>query len=630
MVGLAFAEGGFGLEQRHVAGLAIWLVVVALLALGLGGRALLEKPFFWAAGLIFGLAIWSAISSLWSGSVELSVAEADRVLVYLGVFLATFLIAQTDQKRQRFAEGIAIGLIMVSLVALASRLLPFVFNLSTESAGGSRLRWPLGYWNALGLFMAMAGTLSLWMSRRSLVAALRWAAAGLLPAIIVGLYVTYSRGGIGTFVIGAIVVMVLSHDRLWVLGTVLAGAIGALPAIFYIHGHFQIAEVIQYGDLAGQGVMALVLTVVGIAFALAAAWGLRRLERDGGRRTAGALAISRDPRTLRGIAIAAVIVLIILGALFGSTLWHKFTSTSEIRIPTVASEKFGEVSSGGRTQFWQAAWEGFEENPLVGHGAGTYQFSWDQLRTYDTGNTQAHSLYLQALDELGIVGGALAIGMVGLLLWTGFAAWRNASGRVRELYGALFAISVIFAIGALYDWFWQVTVLGAIFFLATGSLVAARCAQLVRARQDRGAGTTERRRFGLALVGIGVAWLTMLALIGPLLVNHEIKESNHAIEREEFEDARNHAETAKSIEPWAASPYVQLGLLAQLQGQYPEAVNRFQQAIDREDDNWTLYYLRAKAEHQAGQEKAAHASLAEANRLNPLETCLSEGFEACG
>jgi len=121
VVGLAFAEGGFGLEQRHVAGLAIWLVVVALLALGLGGRALLEKPFFWAAGLILGLAIWSAISSLWSGSVELSVAEADRVLVYLGVFLATFLIAQTDQRRQRFAEGIAIGLITVSLVAVASR-----------------------------------------------------------------------------------------------------------------------------------------------------------------------------------------------------------------------------------------------------------------------------------------------------------------------------------------------------------------------------------------------------------------------------------------------------------------------------------------------------------------------------
>src|SRR6185312_415368 len=201
-----------------------------------------------------------------------------------------FLIAQTDQRRQRFAEGIAIGLITVSLVALASRLLPFVFNLSQETAGGSRLRWPLGYWNALGLFMAMAGTLSLWMARRSLIAALRWAAAALLPAIVVGLYVTYSRGGIGTFVIGAIVVMVLSHDRLWILGTVLAGAIGALPAIFYIHGHFQIAEVAQRGDLAGQGVMALVLTVVGIAFALAVAWGLHRLERDGGRRTARALA----------------------------------------------------------------------------------------------------------------------------------------------------------------------------------------------------------------------------------------------------------------------------------------------------------------------------------------------------
>ena len=569
MVGLSFAEGGFGLEQRHVAGLAIWLVVVALLALGVGSRALLEKPFYWAAGLILGLAIWSAISSLWSGSVELSVVEADRVLVYLGIFLATFLIAQTDQRRQRFAEGIAIGLVVVSLLALASRLLPYVFNLSVEAAGGSRLRWPLGYWNALGLLLAMTGTLCLWMSRRSLVTALRWAAAAILPAILVALYLTYSRGGIATLAIGAIVLMALSHDRLWMLGTALAGVIGALPAIFYIHGHFQIAEFVELGTLSGEGVAALLLTVLGTVIALAAAWGLRRLERGAGPRTTSALRISREPRTLGGIGIAALIVVVILAVLFGGTAWNKFTSTSEIHAPQAASEKFSEVSSGGRTQFWKVAWEAFEERPLVGHGAGTYQFSWDQLRTYHTGNTQAHSLYLQALDELGIVGGVLAIGMVAFLLWTGFAAWRNAGGRSRELYAALLAVSVIFATGALYDWFWQVTVLGGIFFLATGSLAAARCAQLTRAIDDRGGATPERRRFGLAVAGLAVAWLTMLALIGPLLVNHEIGESNAAIEQEDLGSARNDAETAKSIEPWAASPYVQLGLLAQLKRQLP-------------------------------------------------------------
>ena len=95
-----------------------------MLALGAAGRATLARPFYWGSGLIGGLALLSAFSSFWSGSVELSVIEADRVLVYLGFFVAAFLIAQTGQARQRFGEGLAIALIGVALLALASRLLP--------------------------------------------------------------------------------------------------------------------------------------------------------------------------------------------------------------------------------------------------------------------------------------------------------------------------------------------------------------------------------------------------------------------------------------------------------------------------------------------------------------------------
>ena len=252
-------------------------------------------------------------------------------------------------------------------------------------------------------------------------------------------------------------------------------------------------------------------------------------------------------------------------------------------------------------------------------------------------NTQAHSLYLQALDELGIVGGLLALGTVLAMLWIGFTAWRAASGRERDLYAILLGVSLAFAVGVAYDWFWQLAVVGSVFFMATGTLVAARCGQIWRARQIARARagvdaepSQENRRFGLAIAGLAVAWLTMLALTGPLLVDHEIHASNNAAANGELESAVEHAKTARSIEPWAATPYLQLGLLAQAEGEYPEAVARFEQAIDRENHNWTLYYLRAKALHQAGEKEAAQADLAEAKRLNPLETCLSEGFEACG
>lgn len=628
------AGGGFSVSSRHLAGLIVWLIVVGLLVLGVAGRSLLAKPFYWASGLLLGFAIWSAISSLWSGSVELSVTEADRVLMYLGVFLAAFLLAQTNQRRQRFGEGIAIALILLAILALATRLLPHVFNLPFDEVKSSRLQYPLGYWNADSILFSFAAALAVWMSRRSLSRALRWFSAGVLPAVLLALYFTHSRGGVLTLIVAAGTLIVLSRDRLWYLATLLVGAVLTLPAIFVTHSYSELSNNYDFPPIVGQGLKAGAVLLAGIAVMLLAYWALRRLERARPPAVARALAISRDRRVLGGIALVGLVLVIVAGILYGESAWDKFTS-ADLGTPSGLAE----ASSHGRSQFWDVALEAFGEKPIVGHGAGTYQFSWDRLRTLHMTNTQAHSLYLQALSELGVVGGVLVLALVLFLLWTGFTAWRAAGGRERELYAVLLGVSLAFAVGVAYDWFWQLAVIGSVFFIATGILVAARCGQLwraraaTRAREGLAVETDgEGRRFGLTIVGLAVAWLTMIALTGPLLVDHEIEQSNAAAQAEppQLESAVSHAETARSIEPWAATPYLQLGLLAQLQGEYPLAISRFGQAIDRENQNWTLYYLRAKAEHQAGQDEAAQNDLNEAKRLNPLETCLTEGFEGCG
>ena len=171
--------------------------------------------------------------------------------------------------------------------------------------------------------------------------------------------------------------------------------------------------------------------------------------------------------------------------------------------------------------------------------------------------------------------------------------------------------------------------MGAIFFAAAGALVAARCGQLARTRAESN-GHGEQRRFGLTIAGLALAWISALALVGPLLVDREIDTSNAAAARGEIESAIEHADTARSIEPWAATPYVQLGLLAESQGDYATAAERLGQAIDREEDNWVLYYLRARVENKGGDEAAVKADIEEAQRLNPEEDCLREGFEGCG
>jgi hypothetical protein len=396
-----------------------------------------------------------------------------------------------------------------------------------------------------------------------------------------------------------------------------------------VQSRHAIAQNANWIGVTGQGVAVLLYLLGGILLALALFWGLRRLERQGGAFTGRAIALSRDRRVLRGVAAAAAIVAIVGAAAVGERAWDQFTST-DIAFPENPGSHFSSFSGAGRSEFFRVALDAFGEKPLLGHGAGTYQFSWFQLRDIDIPVHDAHSLYLQALSELGIAGGILVLALVLGLLWIGFSAWRAASGPSRELYAALFASCLAFAVCAGIDWLWQIAALGFVFFLASGVLVAARCSQLSRQRAAGNGHGRPPRRYGLAVVGLAVAWLTALALIGPLLVDREIDASKSAAAAGNLESAEGHADTARSIEPWAASPYVQLGLLAQERGDYATAVQRLGQAIDREDQNWILYYLRGKAEHEAGNTAAARSDLGEAQQLNPLEKCLREGWDGCG
>jgi tetratricopeptide (TPR) repeat protein len=628
LLGLGLAGGGFVLGERHIAGLAVWLVLVALLALGAAGRATLGRPFYWATGLIGGLALFSAFSSLWSGSIELSVAEADRVLVYLGFFLAAFLIAQTDQRGQRFAEGIGISLIAIAVIALSTRLLPHVFEFGPDPGGNARLGYPLGYWNANGFVFGVAAALALWMSRRSLNATLRWLSVAALPVIMLALYFTYSRGGLLALLVACGCLIALSHDRLWLLATLAIGVIAALPAILATQARRALADNIAGQAAIDQGVTVLLILVAGCLLAVGLFWLLRRLERGEGVATGRALAMSRNPNVLKGVAVALAVLAIGAAVAVGGRAWDQFSSP-DVQFNSYPEHHFNDLSGTGRSEMWRVALDAFGEEPVAGHGAGTYRFSWNELREIDLRLLDAHSLYLEAFAELGLIGGLIVLALIGIILWTGFAAWRAASGARRELHAVLLTVCLTFAVGAGIDWFWEIAAVGAVFFLAGGALVAARCGQLARARAEAN-GEGEQRRFGLAAAGLALAWIAALALIGPLLVDREIDASNAAAAEGNVASAIDHADNARSIEPWAATPYVQLGLLAESQGDYATAAERLSQAIDREEGNWQLYYLRARVERGAGNEAAAGADLAEARRLNPREACLQEGFEGCG
>jgi O-antigen ligase len=626
IVGLALAGGGYDVGDRHIAGLAVWLVVVALIVLGAASQATLARPLYWAVGSIAGLALFSALSSSWSGSAELSVIEADRVLVYLGIFLAAFLIAQTDQRRQRFAEGLTIAIAIVALLGLLSRLAPHFLDVSGALGSGPRLRYPLGYWNANGALFGIGVALLLWSSRQAAWAALRWLSIAALPAVLLALYFTYSRGGLLALLIAAGCTIALSRDRLWLLATLGIGALGALPAVLAVQARRSLADNYFSQGTVDQGAEVLLILAAGVVLSLFLFAALRWAERRGGQLTGRAVELSRNPTLLRGVAAGVAVVAIGVAIAIGGRAWDQFSS-SDVQFPSRPEQHFSQLNGAGRHDFFRVALDAFGEKPVLGSGAGTYQFSWEEHRSIAQPVHDAHSLYLEAFAELGAVGGLLVLALVAVLLWTGFSTWRAAHHPQRERYAALFAAILAFAVVAGLDWFWEVTALGAVFFCAAGVLVAARCRQLTPT--PGGLAEGEERRFGLAVAGLAVAWIAAVALIGPLLVEREIDASQSAAARGDFAGAVNHANTARSIEPFAASPYVQLGLLAEAQGDYATAAERLTQAIAREDRNWQLYYLRSRVEEEAGNQAEARADLNRARRLNPLEKCL-RGKPSCG
>lgn len=625
ILALALTGGGYELGDRHIAGLAVWLTVVGLVVLGLASRARLAQPFYWAAGLIFGLSLLSALSSSWSGSVELSAIEADRVLVYLGLFLAAFLIAQTDQRRQRFAEGLTISLAIVALLGLGTRLLPHALGFGDALGEVARLRYPLGYWNANGAMFGISVALLLWSSRHAASVLLRWASVAAMPAILLALYFTYSRGGLLALTVAAACTIALSRDRLWLLATLGIAALGTLPAVLATQARRGLADNLAGQATIDQGLTVLLILVAGMALALALFAGLRWVERRGGELTGRALALSRSPTLLRVAAAAVAVVAIGVVIAIGGRAWDQFSS-SDVQFPDQPEQHFSEFSGAGRHDFYRVSLDAFGDKPVLGSGAGTYEFDWELRRSIAQPVHDAHSLYLEAFAELGAVGGLIVLGLVGLLLWTGFSAWRHARHPQRERYAALFAAILAFAVVAAFDWFWEVAALGAVFFLAAGALVAARCAQLAPAPDDV---PGEERRFGLNVAALALAWVAAVALIGPLLVEREVEASQSAAASGNVAAAIDHAKTARSIEPFAASPYVQLGLLAESEGDYPAARRYFTQAIDREDRNWQLFYLRSRVEAADGDRAAAEADLIRARKLNPLKQCL-RGEPSCG
>ena len=115
-------------------------------------------------------------------------------------------------------------------------------------------------------------------------------------------------------------------------------------------------------------------------------------------------------------------------------------------------------SGNGRWQLWAAAVDEFESKPAFGRGAGSYGAWWLQHRTLSLFVVDAHSLYVEVLGQLGIVGFILIVGAFLAGIVTAVRRLLRIEAEERVTLAAVTATFVAFAIAAGVDWMWELTI----------------------------------------------------------------------------------------------------------------------------------------------------------------------------
>jgi hypothetical protein len=602
---LSYANGGFDTSTKAYAGIAAWWLLGIGAAIGLAGaRARVDRLALTALGLLAAFALWTLISMSWASDGGRAFAQFDQVSFYVAA-LAIAIVLGRLAPASAIVSGVALAVSAIACVALVSRFFPSTFGVEPSTIVPTvnvRLSFPLGYWNGLGIEVALAYPLllSIMASRRSRLAS----ALAALPLPILGavMYLTSSRGAYVAAIVAIVAYLLLAPSRWPAVAATAVAALAGVVSVAALHSQTVLLGGVMTDPVAvHQGHRAAL--VIGIACAVTAAVWLGLVEI--GRR------LPSPPRpagwALAGLIVLGVVLAIALShpiAKFDVFRSNSFTAgnsnTSYVNTHLLSS------SGSGRWQFWGAASSEFQAHPLEGGGAGSWQAWWLQHNTLGGFFTQyAHSLYLESLAELGIVGLLLVAGFVVVAV---VGAARSALALRSGEVAAAAAGGIAFFVAAAYDWVWQ---LAGIAIVGIGLLGVA-----LGALPTTRAGDWERSNLARPLLAL----LAVAAIVPQLVVlasGIHIQNSKTARDAGDGARAKSEALAAKAVEPWNAAAWLQLALVDKELGEYGQAESAIRSAIRRSPRDYNVWVAAALIDAYRGDIAAVHRDFAQVRLLYP-------------
>jgi hypothetical protein len=598
---VAIDNGGFSLTTWTGTAVAVWWGLALAIGLGLIPLTRLGHPALLVAAALGILSLFSLLSTTWAADAEGAYDVAAQAALYLGVFLVVALCAQRAAVGA-WLEGLELGIVAISLLALASRLFP---SLGLGQGAGSvltlttRLSYPLGYWNGLAIFAALAVPLLLRTALTARMEAVRSAAVAVVPFIAGVVYLASSRGGALVAAVGAIA-FIATSGRAWAAsGAALSGLVGSVVAVGSLHSKSALLNgpvTSHAASVEGRSALALLL-VAGVVAALL--WfGLRRLGRG-----------VQPSRWIAVATAAGAVVVVVLAAVLSHPVarFHAFQQPPPTSGPSQsATAHLLNGSGSGRWQLWSAALDEWRSAKLVGRGAGSFQAWWDRYAPIALPSRDAHSVFLQAMGELGLIGLAcvaivwIAGPALGLLLA------RRLAGSERIAAAAAASVAVAFAVGAAIDWMWQLPAVALVGLVAL-ALALGSGSGSSRQRLPRG------RRLLLAAFCVLVVVFEFL----PLTAELALDQSRRAAGRTDPQAAATAALRARALEPWAVSPLVQLALVDESVNRLGAAQTWIDKARRTDGSDWQVRLIAARIETKRGDIAAARRDLAALRKLYP-------------
>lgn len=551
---------------------------------------------------------WIALSLAWSSDFAQTVLEVERTLVYASAAAMLVLVCRRRSRRYLLG-GLVCAIGAVSLFSLGTRLFPNVLRVYDPTAT-NRLAEPLGYWNGLSAFTALGAVLAFGFALHGLRPAVRAAAAALLVPLLATFYFTFGRAGWIALVAGLLVAIALDRRPLRALALLVALA-PLLALVLWLssrkagltEAHAALAQATHDGHaLTGQLViLALAAAAVSVAF-----WFVER-RATVPRPVKAAFAVS--------LAVACLVVAALGFARYGGPVSLTQRAWRDFKAPTSRTanlnNRLASLSGNDRYQLWRIALDDVRSHPLLGSGAGTYERYFLRRQPARTSRvSDAHSLYLETLAELGPFGLALLLVTLGTPL--AVAARRRSWGITTAATGAY----VVFLVHAATDWDWElpaVTLAGLV--CAVAMLLSGRGAS----RQIRLSATAR----SVAVAAVAAA--AVFAVVG-WLGNSALAGSQSDLAAGKIANAEQQARRAVSWAPWSADPWDSLGDAQLAGGARTAAIASYRKGLSIDRNDWALWFDLALASNGSARRQATTESLALAPRSGLRDRIIDLGL----